>query len=212
MRDDVKALAVKAKAACPALAQLTRAQKDTVLLAMADAIVARTEEILTANIFDVDALRATQASDSLVDRLTLTTARVAGIAGGLRQVAGLADPIGEVVRGSTLANGLEMRQVRVPFGVIAMIYEARPNVTVDATGLCLKAGSAVLLRGSLSAWHSNSALVAILTEVATAHGLPDGTISLVPADSHDTVTDLLKLRGLVDVAIPRGERVSSPTS
>ena len=204
MREDVVALATAAKSACRALAQLTRAQKDAVLLDMADALDGATETILAANAKDVQALREAGGSDALIDRLSLNATRINGIAGGLRQVAGLADPIGEVVRGSTLANGLEMRQVRVPFGVIAMVYEARPNVTVDAAGLCLKAGSAVLLRGSSSAWHSNSALVAVLQKVAAGHGLPQGSISLVPADNHDTVATLLALRGLVDVAIPRG--------
>ena len=204
MREDVVRLAEAAKEASTHLATLTRAQKDAALRDMASALEDASGGILAANAVDVNALRQSGATDALVDRLMLTIARVTAMADGLRQVAGLADPIGEVVRGSTLPNGLEMRQVRVPFGVIAMIYEARPNVTVDAAGLCLKAGSAVLLRGSSSAWHSNSALVEILQSVAADHGLPKGSISLVPADDHATVTELLSLRGLVDVAIPRG--------
>jgi glutamate-5-semialdehyde dehydrogenase len=126
------------------------------------------------------------------------------MAEGLRQVAGLADPVGEVVRGSTLPNGLELRQVRVPFGVVGIIYEARPNVTVDAAGLCLKSGNAVLLRGSGSAMHSNAALVDVLAEAAVASGLPAATVQLVPALDHESVKQMMRLHGLIDVLIPRG--------
>jgi glutamate-5-semialdehyde dehydrogenase len=126
------------------------------------------------------------------------------MADGLRQVAGLPDPVGEVVRGSTLPNGLQLRQVKVPLGVVGIIYEARPNVTADAAGLCLKSGNAVLLRGSSSARESNRAIVEVLAEAATTAGLPEHSVQLVPGDDHDSVKHLMRARGLVDVLIPRG--------
>ena len=126
------------------------------------------------------------------------------MAEGLRQVAGLPDPVGEVVRGSTLANGLQLRQVRVPFGVVGIIYEARPNVTADAAGICLKSGNAVLLRGSSSALHSNTAIVATLRRAAAESGLPEDVVQLVPGEGHESVKELMRARGLVDVLIPRG--------
>jgi glutamate-5-semialdehyde dehydrogenase len=139
-----------------------------------------------------------------VDRLRLDETRIAGMADGLREVAGLPDPVGEVVRGSTLANGLELRQVRVPFGVVGIIYEARPNVTADATGICLKSGNAVLLRGSSSALASNTAIVALLRDAAAGAGLPADVVQLVPGDGHEPAKALMRARGLVDVLIPRG--------
>jgi glutamate-5-semialdehyde dehydrogenase len=142
--------------------------------------------------------------DALVDRLTLSETRIAGMADGLRQVAALADPVGEVVRGATLANGLELRQVRVPFGVVGIIYEARPNVTADATGLCLKSGNAVLLRGSSTARASNAAIVCVLREAAAGTGLPADAVQLLSSESRDSVKELMRARGLVDVLIPRG--------
>src|ERR1051325_10757405 len=154
--------AKRARAAATTLATAGRSTKDAALRAMADALVARTPEVLAENAADVAAGRASGMSAALVDRLSLDERRVAGMAGGLRQVAGLPDPVGEVVRGSALPNGLELRQVRGPFGVVGIIYEARPNVTVDAAGLCLKSGNAVLLRGSGSAMHSNAATVSVL--------------------------------------------------
>jgi glutamate-5-semialdehyde dehydrogenase len=183
---------------------LPRSAKDAALQAMADLLEARTADILDANSRDVAAARESGTSDAMIDRLTLTEARVRGMADGLRQVAGLPDPVGEVVRGSTLPNGLELRQVRVPFGVVGIIYEARPNVTVDAAGLCLKSGNAVLLRGSGSAMHSNAALVEVLAEAAVAAGLPAATVQLVPALDHESVKQMMRLHGLIDVLIPRG--------
>src|SRR5213079_3455953 len=135
---------------------------------------------------------------ALVDRLSLTADRIAGMADGLRQTAALPDPVGEVVRGSTLPNGLELRQVRVPFGVVGMVYEARPNVTADAAGICLKSGNAVLLRGSSSAVHSNTAIVEVLRGAVAAAGLPADVIQLAPGEGHDAVKQLLRARGLVD--------------
>jgi len=193
-----------ARAAAADLAPLPRSAKDAALLAMADALEARTAEILEANALDVSGGRGEGLSESMIDRLSLTAARVADMADGLRQVVTLPDPVGEVLRGYTLPNGLEVRQVRVPLGVIGIIYEARPNVTVDAAGLCVKSGNAVLLRGSSSARHSNAALVAILDDAATAAGLPPHTIQLVPGHTRESVKHLMTARGLVDVLIPRG--------
>ena len=141
---------------------------------------------------------------NIVDRLRLDADRIAGMAQGLREVAGLPDPVGEVVRGSTLANGLELRQVRVPFGVVGIIYEARPNVTADAAGICLKSGNAALLRGSASALSSNTAIVAVLRDAIEAAGLEPDAVQLVPGEGHDGAKVLMRARGLVDVLIPRG--------
>ena len=139
----------------------------------------------------------------MLDRLRLDAARVAGVADALRQLVALPDPVGDVVRGSRLPNGLQLRQVRVPLGVVGIVYEARPNVTVDAAGLCLKSGNAALLRGSASAFGTNTALVAVLTEAGTKAGLPEGFVELLPAD-RASVGELLNARGMVDVVIPRG--------
>jgi glutamate-5-semialdehyde dehydrogenase len=171
---------------------------------MADALLARWSEVLDANAEDVARAEVDGTPANIVDRLRLTPQRLEDMARGLREVAALPDPVGEVVRGSTLANGLELRQVRVPFGVVGMIYEARPNVTADAAGICLKSGNAVLLRGSSSARSSNAAIVAILRDAAVAAGLDADVVQLVPGDSHDAVKALMRARGMVDVLIPRG--------
>jgi len=197
-------LARRAREASYALAQATRADKDRALLAVADALEAGASEILAANADDLARAEAAGTDDHLLDRLRLTQERVTGMADGLRQVAGLPDPVGEVVRGSTLANGLELRQVRVPFGVVGMIYEARPNVTVDAAGICLKSGNAVLLRGSSSAASSNQVLGDLMRRAIADAGLPADAVQVVPADTRDTVKELMRARGLVDVLIPRG--------
>ncbi|WP_151082784.1 glutamate-5-semialdehyde dehydrogenase [Nocardioides cynanchi] len=202
--EQVAALGRRARAASRDLALAHRSAKDAALHGMADALVKRADDVLEANAHDVHRAEEAGTPANVVDRLRLTPTRVEDMADGLRQVAGLPDPVGEVVRGSTLANGLELRQVRVPFGVVAMIYEGRPNVTADAAGICLKSGNAVLLRGSGSAADSNAAIVEVLRDaVATAGLLPDAVL-LVPADSRDTVTALMRARGLVDVLIPRG--------
>jgi glutamate-5-semialdehyde dehydrogenase len=200
----VKVQAERAREASVALATATRTVKDKALHAMADALVARTPEILSANADDVAGGREAGLSEAIIDRLTLTEARVRGIADALREMANLPDPIGEVVRGSTLPNGLELRQIRVPFGVVGIIYEARPNVTVDAAGICLKSGNAALLRGSSSARHSNAALVAALRDAIAAAGLPADAVQLLDATSRESVKELMRARGLVDVLIPRG--------
>jgi glutamate-5-semialdehyde dehydrogenase len=186
------------------LASATRAEKDAALLLMADRLVERTDDIAHANGVDVANAHANGTSEAMIDRLVLTPERVAAMADGLRQLAALPDPIGDVVRGSTLANGLELRQVRVPFGVVGMIYEGRPNVTVDAAGICLKSGNAALLRGSGSAFSSNAAIVSVLRKAVADAGLPANTIQLLDATTRDSVKELMRARGLVDVLIPRG--------
>ncbi len=204
IRDELTAVATRARAAAQELATYTRAGKDEALRAMADALDGAVDEVLAANARDVEAGRAAGTSDALLDRLTLTPERVAAMAEGLRDVARLPDPIGEVVRGFTRPNGLLIRQVRVPFGVIAMVYEARPNVTVDAAGLAVKSGNAALLRGSSSAIASNTVLVDVLAAAGEKAGLPADTVSLVPGTDRDSIGELLHARGLVDLVIPRG--------
>jgi glutamate-5-semialdehyde dehydrogenase len=194
----------RARTASTVLATAPRKVKDAALRAMADALVASTTEILAANEEDLATGRAAGMSTALLDRLALSEQRVAGMAGGLRQVADLPDPVGTVVRGSTLANGLELRQLRVPMGVVGIVYEARPNVTADAAGLCLKSGNAVLLRGSSSAARSNAAIVAVLRTACGQSGLPEDCVQLLDASSRDSVKELMRARGLVDVLIPRG--------
>ncbi|MFN8193956.1 MAG: glutamate-5-semialdehyde dehydrogenase [Nocardioidaceae bacterium] len=196
--------AERARRASHGLALATREQKDRALEGMAAALEGAAAAILAANAEDIARAEAGGTPANLIDRLRLTPDRLAGMAQGLRDVAGLADPVGEVVRGSTLANGLELRQVRVPFGVVGMIYEARPNVTADAAGICLKSGNAVLLRGSSSARSSNEAIVAALRAAVETAGLEADVVQLVPGDTHDSVKALMRARGLVDVLIPRG--------
>jgi glutamate-5-semialdehyde dehydrogenase len=198
----VEQQATDARVASIELAAATRAEKDRALLLMADRLVSRSDDIVTANAVDV--ANAAALSPAMIDRLTLTADRVSAMADGLRQLAALPDPVGDVVRGSTLANGLELRQVRVPFGVVGIIYEGRPNVTADAAGICLKSGNAVLLRGSGSALSSNAAIVSVLRKAVADSGLPADAIQLVDATSRDSVKELMRARGLVDVLIPRG--------
>src|SRR5687767_6715438 len=171
---------------------------------MADALVEHTDEVLAANAADVEAARADGTPESVLDRLRLDAARVAGVAEALRELVALPDPVGDVVRGSRLPNGLQLRQIRVPLGVVGIIYEARPNVTVDAAGLCLKSGNAVLLRGSSSARTSNAMLVDVLRDAVASSGLPADAVQLVDATTRDSVKELMRARGLVDVLIPRG--------
>ncbi|MFE2626272.1 glutamate-5-semialdehyde dehydrogenase, partial [Streptomyces caelestis] len=196
--------AYRARAAAADIAPLPRAAKDDALLAIADALEVRTSEIVEANAKDVERAREAGTSEGIIDRLTLTPERIRAIAADVRDVAALPDPVGEVVRGSTLPNGIDLRQVRVPLGVVGIIYEARPNVTVDAAALCLKSGNAVLLRGSSSAYASNTALVRVLRDAVGGSGLPADAVQLVPGESRDSVTELMRARGLVDVLIPRG--------
>jgi glutamate-5-semialdehyde dehydrogenase len=201
---EVLTAARRARAAATDLAVASRAVKDAALLAIAAALLARSDEVLAANATDVARAGAAGATESYLDRLRLDQARVDAIAADVVKTAGLPDPVGEVVRGGVLANGLELRQLRVPLGVVGIIYEGRPNVTVDAAALCLKSGNAVLLRGSSSALSSNEALVAILRDAVASTGLPADAIQLVPGVGHEAVKHLMRARGLVDVLIPRG--------
>ncbi|MGY1783407.1 glutamate-5-semialdehyde dehydrogenase [Geodermatophilus sp. SYSU D00698] len=199
----IGAAALRARAASRVLRTLPTDVKDAALTAMAEALVERTDAVLAANAQDVAAAEADGTPASVLDRLRLDAGRVAGVAAALRELVALPDPVGDVVRGSRLPNGLELRQVRVPFGVVGIVYEARPNVTVDAAGLCLKSGNAALLRGSASAYRTNLALVTVLMEAGQKAGLPEGSVELLPAD-RASVGELLSARGHVDLVIPRG--------
>ncbi|MEI2732776.1 MAG: glutamate-5-semialdehyde dehydrogenase [Dermatophilaceae bacterium] len=201
---DVARLAGRARAASLRLSLLTRADKDAALHAMADALDAALPQILAANASDLQRERAGGMPEGLLDRLMLDERRVRDIAAAVRDVAALPDPVGEVVRGSTLANGLQIRQVRVPMGVVGMIYEARPNVTVDAAALGLKSGNAVILRGGSAAAESNRALVAALRRALEGQGLPPEAVTLLDHGGHDAGRALMTARGLVDLVIPRG--------
>ena len=200
----VKTKAAAAKKAAAKLAVTSTAVKNKALLAMAEALLAKQEEILAANALDMERAAAKGMKSSMLDRLKLTAARIEGMADGLRQVAGLPDPVGNVLDGKTLANGLTITKVRVPLGVIGIIYEARPNVTADAAGLCLKSGNAVVLKGGSEAMESNKAVAGILSEAATAAGMPEGAIQFIDTSDRQAVQDLIHLNGLVDVVIPRG--------
>jgi glutamate-5-semialdehyde dehydrogenase len=200
----VRDAALRAREAAITLAVTPRAAKDAGLQAMADSLDKNASTILAANESDVSRARDADTSDAMVDRLTLSEDRLRGMADGLLDVARLPDPVGEVVRGSTLPNGLELRQVRVPLGVVGIIYEARPNVTADAAGLCLKSGNAVLLRGSSSAAESNAALVDAMRSALAEVDLPADAVQLISSDSRESVKHLMRARGLVDVLIPRG--------
>jgi glutamate-5-semialdehyde dehydrogenase len=204
LRQEVHDAARRARVAARVLASLPAAAKDRALYAAADAIVADVDQILAANAEDLNAARAAGTPTAMIDRLALDPKRIDGIAAGLRQVAGLRDPVGEVLSGYTLPNGLALRQQRVPLGVIGMVYEGRPNVTVDAFGLALKSGNAALLRGSSSAAKSNEALVSVLRAALLSQDLPGDAVQLLSAADRSTVTHLIQARGLVDVVIPRG--------
>jgi glutamate-5-semialdehyde dehydrogenase len=204
LRHQVHQAARRARVAARVLASLPTVAKEQALLVAAQAIVANTDQILAANAEDLNAARAAQTPTAMLDRLALDPKRVEGIAAGLRQVAGLPDPVGEVLRGYTLPNGLALRQQRVPLGVVGMVYEGRPNVTVDAFGLTLKSGNAALLRGSASAAKSNEALVSVLRAALVSEDLPADAVQLLSAADRATVTHLIQARGLVDVVIPRG--------
>lgn len=200
----VTAIAQRAKVASRALAAAPRSVKDAALHAMADALLTRAPEILEANDADVRKGREAGMKEGLVDRLTLTPARIEGIAAALREVAALPDPVGEVVRGSTLPNGLRLRQVRVPMGVVGMIYEARPNVTVDAAGLGIKSGNAVILRGGSAAAQTNTVIVDVLAGALDGVGLPRDLVQSIDAHGREGAVALMHARGLVDVLVPRG--------
>ncbi|MEU7746220.1 glutamate-5-semialdehyde dehydrogenase [Nonomuraea sp. NPDC049158] len=204
MSEEFLKVARAAREAAAELAPLPRAPKDRALRAVADALVAHTAEIVEANAKDVAQAREQGTPEAMIDRLRLDGPRIEAIAEALRQVADLPDPVGEVIRGSTLPNGLELRQLRVPLGVIGIIYEGRPNVTVDAAALCLKSGNAALLRGSSSAYASNAVLVRVMQDALESTEVPSGAVQLVPGLTRDSVKELMRARGLVDVLIPRG--------
>ncbi|MFI6521095.1 glutamate-5-semialdehyde dehydrogenase [Spirillospora sp. NPDC050679] len=203
-REEFTRVARRAKDAAALLAPLPRSAKDAALHAIADALVARTDEIVKANGLDVAAAREGGTSEYMIDRLSLSPERIAAIADAVRQVAALPDPVGETVRGNVLPNGLDLRQIRVPLGVVGIIYEGRPNVTVDAAALCLKSGNAAMLRGSSSAFESNTVLVGVMQDALAGTAVPADAIQLVPGTSRESVKHLMRARGLVDVLIPRG--------
>ena len=200
----INTLADTARVAGRTLSTATGAQRKAALNVIADAIDARSAEILEANEKDMEAGRAAALNSSLLDRLLLTPERVKGIAGGARQVSQLPDPLGNSLRKSTLPNGIELEQISVPFGVIGMVYEARPNVTVDAAVILLMSGNAALLRGSSSATHSNEVLVRVMRDALSSTSISPDVIQLVPSDDRETVIALLHARGKVDLVIPRG--------
>jgi len=200
----VKAKAAAAKKAAGKLAITSTAIKNKAMLAMAQALLDKQEEILAANAIDMETAAAKGMKASMLDRLKLTPERIAGMAEGLEQVAALPDPIGNIVGGSRLANGLTVTKVRVPLGVIGIIYEARPNVTADAVGLCLKSGNAVILKGGSEAMQSNLTIAKVLSDAAEAVGIPEGSVQFVDTSDRQAVTDLIHMNGLVDVVIPRG--------
>ena len=200
----VKDKAQAAKQAAAKLAVTSTAVKNAALLAMAAALEAQQSEILAANERDMTAAAAKGMKSSMLDRLKLTAERISGMADGLRQVAGLADPVGNVIDGKTLPNGLHITKIRVPLGVIGIIYEARPNVTADAAGLCLKSGNAVILKGGSEAMESNKTVTAILAQAAEGAGIPAGSIQFIDTSDRQAVQDLIHMNGLVDVVIPRG--------
>ncbi len=200
----VSDICLAAKRASRPLAALGSDVKDAALEAIAAALIKRTDEILEANARDLQAGREDGLSATLIDRLALDSERVAAIAAGVRKIVSLPDPVGEVIGGGRLPNGLEVRKVRVPLGVVAVVYEARPNVTIDAAALCLKSGNAIVLRGSSSAAHSNAVLAAVAADAAVAAGLPDGALSLIAGGGREELTELATQTGAVDLIIPRG--------
>ncbi len=193
-----------AQRASRALATISSGVKDAALEAIAAALVERADEILEANARDLESGRENGLSSALLDRLALSHSRIADMAAGVRKIASLPDPVGEVIDGSRLPNGLDVRKVRVPLGVVAVVYEARPNVTIDAAALCLKSGNAIVLRGSSSAAHSNAVLAAIAAQAAGDAGLPEGSLSLVAGGGREELAELATQAGVVDLIIPRG--------
>ena len=204
LREQVHDAARRARVAARELATLSTETKNSALHAAADNVLRDAGAILHANAEDLAAAKAAGTPEAMLDRLALNPNRIDGIAAGLRQVAGLPDPIGELLRGSTLPNGLQLRQQRVPLGVVGIVYEGRPNVTVDAFGLTLKSGNAVLLRGSSSAARSNAALVKALRDALDLENRNVDAVQLLPSEDRASVTHLIQARGLVDVVIPRG--------
>ncbi len=204
LKAELELLGGNAKAAARKMAVLSTVDKNKALFMMADRLESEKEKILSANAVDMEAGKNKGLTAALLDRLRLTPERITGMAEGLRQVAALPDPVGECIGGARRPNGLDIRKVRVPFGVITMIYEARPNVTVDAAGLCLKTGNAVILRGGSEAIESNKALGEILIQAGLEAGIPAGAIALVETTDRMAVNLLLKMNRYIDLIIPRG--------
>jgi glutamate-5-semialdehyde dehydrogenase len=200
----VAELCLAARDASRSLAALPTGTKDAALRAIADALEARTAEILEANARDMEAGRANGLDAALLDRLALDEGRVTAMADGVRAIAALPDPVGEVIDGQRLPNGLDVAKVRVPLGVVAVVYEARPNVTIDAAALCLKSGNAIVLRGSSSAAHSNAVLAAVAAQAAVDAGVPAGAIVLVAGGGREELAELATQEGVVDLIVPRG--------
>src|SRR6185436_5759412 len=200
----VAEVCARAKAASRELATLDTRTKNAALEAMADALEQRSHEILEANGRDMEAGEEAGLHPGLLDRLKLTEERLAGIASDVRKIAALPDPVGETIEGHRLDNGLDVRRVRVPLGVVAVVYEARPNVTVDCSALCLKSGNAIVLRGSSTAAHSNAVLAQVAAGAVQWAGLPDGSISIVTGGDRDELRELAMQDGVVDLIIPRG--------
>jgi glutamate-5-semialdehyde dehydrogenase len=202
--ESVAQVCATAKRASLALARLNTETKNAALLAMADALEQRAAEILEANARDVEAGEEAGLHSGLLDRLKLNEERLSGIAGDVRTIAALPDPVGETIDGHRLPNGLDVRRVRVPLGVVAVVYEARPNVTIDCSALCLKSGNAIVLRGSSTAAHSNAVLAQVASTAARGAGVPDGAISIVTGGDRDELREISTQDGIVDLVIPRG--------
>ena len=200
----VPEICARARTAARALATVDGGTRNAALDAIADAVEERTQEILEANERDMEAAREAQLHSGLLDRLQLDEQRLAAIAGDVRAIVALPDPVGETIDGHRLANGLDVRRVRVPLGVVAVVYEARPNVTVDCSALCLKSGNAIVLRGSSMAAHSNAVLAQVVSAAATSAGIPDGAVSIVAGGDRDELRQLATQDGLIDLIIPRG--------
>ena len=203
-KTDVTRLAETARIAARELANCSREQKDTALKIMAQALIDNSAEIISANKLDVQSAVDAKVDAAIIDRLTLDRSRIQSLADGLVDISKLPDPVGEIIREFDVPSGLHITQRRVPFGVVAVIYEARPNVTVDTAGLTLKSGNCALLRGSASAKNTNTKLVEIMRTALSRSDVPENAIQIVSAESHDSVAELLKARGLIDVVIPRG--------
>ena len=212
MTTDLPGLGVRARGAARVLAQASSAAKDAALHAAAELLLQRSAELLDANRADVERAERDGSSVAVVDRLRLTPARVEGMASGLRKVADLPDPVGEVTAGWVRPNGLRIRQVRVPLGVVGIIYENRPNVTSDAAALCVKSGNAAFLRGSSGAISSNQVIASVLREGFAKAGLPEDSVVLVEDTSRESAVTFMRLRGFIDCLIPRAGRRSSRRS
>lgn len=193
-----------AKSAAQKLINVSATEKNSALIAIADALIKRTDEILSANKIDIDNAKNNGTREAMIDRLTLTPERIKGISDGVREVAALNDPIGEVINMTQRPNGLMIGKKRVPMGVIGIIYEARPNVTVDAAVLCLKTSNACVLRGGSEAINSNVAIMRIMQEAAYSCGIPKGTLNIIEDTSRETATALMRMNGYIDMLIPRG--------